>query len=335
VDTPQHGRFGSSLYARPMTHSVSVAAPTILLMGPTAAGKTDLALELVAEFPVEIVSVDSAMVYRGLDIGSGKPARDTLKSAPHHLVDILDPSERYSAGQFVRDARRLINEIRARGNVPLFVGGTMLYFKALTQGIADLPEADAAVRAELGARGANIGWPAMHAELAQVDPIAAQKILPNDAQRIQRALEVHRLTGKPLSELHAAALRQSLNDDSLALAWSPANRAALYDRIATRFDRMMAAGFLEEVRRLRERADLSPELPALRSVGYRQLWGYLGGEYDLAEAVRLGVIATRHLARRQLIWLRAMPEINWFDSLESAASDRIKTRIENYIATKL
>jgi tRNA dimethylallyltransferase len=309
--------------------------PVILLMGPTAAGKTDLALELAAEFPVEIISVDSTMVYRGLDIGSGKPDRDVLARVPHHLVDILDPSERYSAGQFMRDAQRLIDEIRARGKVPLFVGGTMLYFKALTQGLADLPPADPVVRAELDARGGCIGWPAMHAELVQVDPVAAQKILPNDAQRIQRALEVFRLTGKPLSALHAAAVRQSLNDDALTLAWSPVSREALYDRIAVRFERMMASGFLEEVYRLRARPDLSAELPALRAVGYRQLLGHLAGDYDLAEAVRLGVIATRHLARRQLIWLRAMPKINWFDSLDVATSVRIKSQIKEHISAML
>ncbi len=309
--------------------------PAILLMGPTAAGKTDLALELAAEFPLEIVSVDSAMVYRGLDIGTGKPVREILERVPHHLVDILDPSERYSAGQFVRDATRLSTEIRARGKVPLFVGGTMLYFKALTQGLADLPEADPSVRAELSARAATIGWPAMHAELALIDPIAAQKILHHDAQRIQRALEVYRLTSKPLSALHAAAVRQTLNSDALALAWSPANRATLYDRIEARFDHMMKAGLLDEVSHLRERTDLSPELPALRSVGYRQLWGHLAGEYDLQEAVRLGVIATRHLARRQLIWLRAMPEINWFDSLDLAARVHIKSKIKYHIASML
>jgi tRNA dimethylallyltransferase len=308
--------------------------PAVLLMGPTAAGKTDLAIELVAQFPLEIVSVDSAMVYRGLNIGSGKPSREILDRIPHHLVDILDPTERYSAGQFVRDAKRVSDAIRARGKVPLFVGGTMLYFKALTQGLADLPEADVAVRAELDARGAAIGWPVMHAELARIDPVAAQKILPNDAQRIQRALEVYRLTGKPLSELHAA-IRQTLNDDFLALAWAPANRASLYDRIALRFSQMMASGFLAEVQCLRARTDLSPELPALRSVGYRQLWGHLAGQYDLNEAVRLGVIATRQLARRQLIWLRAMPEINWFDSLDAAANVHIKNQIREHIAPML
>jgi tRNA dimethylallyltransferase len=309
--------------------------PTILLMGPTAAGKTDLALELVAEFPLEIISVDSAMVYRGLDVGSGKPSRAILERVPHHLVDVLDPSQRYSAGQFVRDARRLSDEVRSRGKAPLFVGGTMLYFKALTQGLADLPEADPAVRAELDARGAIIGWPAMHAELAQVDPRAAHKILPNDAQRIQRALEVYRLTGQPLSVLQATTVRQTLNDDALSLAWSPANRGTLYDRIAARFDQMMTAGFLEEVRQLSLRTELTPDLPALRSVGYRQLWQHLAGEYDLGEAVRLGVIATRQLARRQLIWLRAMPQINWFDSLDVGANGHIKAQIKNHIAAML
>jgi tRNA dimethylallyltransferase len=311
------------------------APPVILLMGPTAAGKTDLALELAAEYPLEIVSVDSAMVYRGLDIGTGKPAPEILARVPHHLVDILDPSEQYSAGQFVRDAVRLIDAIRARNKVPLLVGGTMLYFKALTQGLADLPTADPIVRAELDERGASLGWPAMHAELAQVDPLAAQKIQPNDAQRIQRALEVYRLTGRPLSALHAATVRQSLNDGALALAWSPANRAALYDRIALRFEHMMAAGFLDEVHRLRARTDLSTDLPALRAVGYRQLSGHLDGKYDLSEAIKLGVIATRQLARRQLIWLRAMSELTWFDSLDVATTARIKSQIKEHIAAIL
>jgi tRNA dimethylallyltransferase len=309
--------------------------PTILLMGPTAAGKTDLALELAADLPLEIVSVDSAMVYRGLDIGTGKPPRDVLDRVPHHLVDILDPSERYSAGQFVRDAARVSDDIRARGKIPLFVGGTMLYFKALTQGLADLPEADAKIRADLSALAAKVGWPAMHAGLSQVDPVAAQKILANDGQRIQRAWEVYRITGRPISQLHAEALRQTLNDDFLPLAWSPVSREALYDRIAVRFNSMMAAGFLSEVEHLRARTELSPELPALRSVGYRQLWGHLAGEYDVAEAVRLGIIATRQLARRQLIWLRAMTEINWFDCLDAAARDRIKNKIKVHIAAKL
>jgi tRNA dimethylallyltransferase len=296
-------------------------------MGPTAAGKTDLALELFAEFPVEIVSVDSAMVYRGLDIGTGKPSRETLERVPHHLVDMLDPGERYSAGQFVRDAHLLISDIRSRGKVPLLVGGTMLYFKALIHGIADLPEANEAIRAELNHRAADVGWPVMHAELACIDPSAAKKILPNDAQRIQRALEVYRVTGRRLSDLQVDNVRQSPKENFVSLVWSPADRAALYDRIAARFARMLEFGFVEEVQRLFARKDLSRDLPALRAVGYRQLLNHFYGEISRDEAVRQGIIATRHLARRQLIWLRASQAYEWFDSLELSGAARIKRRI--------
>jgi tRNA dimethylallyltransferase len=307
---------------------------SIALMGPTAAGKTDLAIELAAEFPVEIVSVDSALVYRGLDIGTGKPARELLERVPHHLIDILDPTERYSAGQFVRDAQRIGAEIRSHGKVPLFVGGTMLYFKALTEGIADLPEANPEVRAALSARAVQVGWPAMHAELSRVDAIAAQKILPNDGQRIQRALEVYQLTGVPLSTLQRE-VRQTLNENFLSLAWSPADRIALYDRIERRFNQMIEDGLVEEVRQLYQRGDLSPELPSMRSVGYRQLWEHFAGSRSLEEAVELSVIATRHLARRQLIWLRAMPKIKWLDSLDVDAKVHIKTEIKRYLAAML
>lgn len=296
-------------------------------MGPTAAGKTDLALEWAAKFPVEIISVDSAMIYRGLDIGTGKPPREVLERVPHHLVDICDPSEVYSAGRFVRDARRLIAEIRARGKVPLLVGGTMLYFRALVRGIADLPGANAEVRALIDAQAREVGWPAMHAELVRIDPQAASRILVNDAQRIQRALEVFKLTGQPLSVLQAAALGETPSERYLSLVWSPAERAQLYERIERRFHQMRVSGFLQEVAILHARKDLSPELPALRSVGYRQLLGHLAGQYDLEEGIRLGIIATRHLARRQLIWLRSMTEVEWFDSLESSALDRINQRV--------
>ncbi len=302
-------------------------SPVILLMGPTAAGKTDLALELVETFPLEIVSVDSAMVYRGLDIGTGKPPHDILERVPHHLVDILDPSGRYSAGQFVRDAERLIGEIRARGKVPLFVGGTMLYFKALMYGLADLPEANPCVRADLNAQAENVGWPQLHAELTQVDPIAAQKILPNDAQRIQRALEVFRLTGRRLSELQVDTAKQALNEDFQPLVWAPSDRARLYERIAARFMRMVECGFVAEVQRLAARKDLSCDLPAMRAVGYRQLLEFVAGRHSEEEAIRQGIVATRHLARRQLIWLRASTAYEWFDSLELSALARIKGRI--------
>lgn len=305
------------------------SAPIPLIMGPTGAGKTDLALELASRHPIEIVSVDSAMVYRGMDIGTGKPPPDVLRQVPHHLVDILDPSERYSAGQFVRDARRAIDEIRARGKLPLLVGGTMLYFRALRRGIAEMPSADPAIRREIDREAAERGWPALHAELAAADPVSASRIRPNDAQRIQRALEVYRLTGKTLTELHAA----QPSDPGLrfaAFAWVPGDRQKLYEAIERRFENMMRQGFLEEVRRLYERGDLDPDLPALRSVGYRQLWEHLSGRDALESAARRAVIATRHLARRQLIWLRSETDLTWIDALESSSSaqmDRTLRRI--------
>ena len=304
----------------------------ILLMGPTGAGKTDLAIELAAAWPVEIVSVDSALVYRGLDIGTGKPARDVLARVPHHLVDILDPAQPYSAGQFIRDAVRLFGEIRARGRVPLLVGGTMLYFRALTRGMAPLPPADPQMRADLAAEAQELGWPALHRQLAQVDAAAAARILPNDAQRIQRALEVFHLTGQPLTEWQAVT-RPALPDVQFQrIAWGPADREVLYARIEQRFNAMLTAGFLEEVRHLYGRSDLHPELPALRSVGYRQLWTHLAGVTTLADAVREGILATRHLARRQLIWLRKEPDLEWIDSLDSASPARIKACMARFFA---
>ena len=300
-----------------------MARRAILLMGPTGAGKTDLAVELAGQWPVEIISVDSALVYRGMDIGTGKPGRDVLARVPHHLVDILDPAEPYSAGQFVRDAVRLMADIHARGKVPLLVGGTMLYFRALKRGMAVLPEADPATRAEIEAEARAKGWPALHAELGRVDPLAAGRILVNDSQRIQRALEVFRLTGEPLSHWQAATQVPAPDVAFHRIAWGPVDRERLYERIERRFHAMMAAGFLDEVRQLLARKDLSPELPALRSVGYRQLWAHLAGEVPLEEAVRAGILATRHLARRQLIWLRKEPDCEWMDSLDSGISARI------------
>lgn len=296
----------------------------VLIMGPTGAGKTDLAIRLAARLPVEIVSVDSAMVYRGLDIGTGKPDPATLARYPHHLVDILDPAEAYSAGQFVRDARRVIDEIHARGRVPLLVGGTMLYFRALRRGLAELPEADAAVRASIDAQATQRGWPAMHAELAQIDARAAARIQPNDGQRIQRALEVFRISGKTLSELHAATAIPDPQLNFVAYAWSPGDRERLYAGIGDRFHAMLRAGFVEEVRHLHARNDLHPRLPAIRSVGYRQLWSFLDGEVPLEKAATNAIIATRHLARRQLVWLRADQELNWIDALDSHASAQME-----------
>jgi tRNA dimethylallyltransferase len=300
--------------------------PIPLILGPTGAGKTDLALRLAERHELEIVSVDSAMVYRGMDIGTGKPAPEVLRRHPHHLVDILDPLQAYSAGQFVRDARQAIDAIRARGKLPLLVGGTMLYFRALRRGLADMPAADPEVRAAIDAEAALRGWPALHAELAVLDPAAARRIQPNDAQRIQRALEVHRLTGKTLSELHAV---QSTDADLrfAAYAWVPGNRERLYAAIEQRFRAMMDAGLLAEVRKLYLRGDLHADLPAIRSVGYRQLWEHLSGRDTLDSAIQRAIFATRHLARRQLIWLRSEPDIQWLDALESSAADHMEHAI--------
>lgn len=303
---------------------MSAAIP--LILGPTGAGKTDLALRLAERHDLEIVSVDSAMVYRGMDIGTGKPPPEVLRRHPHHLVDILDPSQAYSAGQFVRDARRAIDDIRGRGKLPLLVGGTMLYFRALRRGLADMPAADPQVRAAIDAEAGLRGWPALHAELAALDPRSAQRIQPNDAQRIQRALEVHRLTGKTLTQLHAA---QPVNSDLTfaAYAWVPSERERLYAAIEQRLHAMMRAGFLDEVRKLYLRGDLHADLPAIRCVGYRQLWEHLSGRDTLESALQRAIFATRHLARRQLIWLRAESDIKWLDALESAAAAHMEHAI--------
>jgi tRNA dimethylallyltransferase len=280
-------------------------ADAVLIAGPTGAGKTDLALELAGRFPVEIVSVDSAQVYRGMDIGTAKPSAATRARVPHHLIDVCDPAEAYSAGRFRRDALDLIGAIRARGRLPLLVGGTMLYFRALMHGIAPLPEADPVVRAGIDRRAAALGWPALHAELAALDPEAAVRIRPADGQRIQRALEVLELTGERLSRLQKLASPAPLAFAAFALV--PDDRVALYARIDARFHRMMEEGFLDEVRALRARGDLDPDLPSLRSVGYRQLWTHLAGACSLEQAVAEGQRATRNLAKRQLTWIRSEP----------------------------
>jgi tRNA dimethylallyltransferase len=307
--------------------TAATSARVVLIMGPTGAGKTDLAIRLAERFPVEIVSVDSAMVYRGMDIGTGKPPHTILQRHPHHLVDILDPSQAYSAGQFVRDAHNAIDAIRARGKLPLLVGGTMLYFRALRRGLAEMPQADPAVRREIDQQGALRGWPAMHAELAAIDPHAAGRIQPNDAQRIQRALEVHRLSGRTLTELHAAASPARPDLAYIAFAWGPSERARLYEGIERRFRQMMDAGLLDEVRRLYERGDLNAALPAIRSVGYRQLWEHLASGGPLDHAIQRAILATRHLARRQLIWLRSESEVEWVDALEADCLAHMERRI--------
>jgi tRNA dimethylallyltransferase len=310
-----------------MKSQAQPAIPVVLIMGPTGAGKTDLALRLAERLPIEIVSVDSAMVYRDMNIGTGKPPREVLERHPHHLVDILDPSEAYSAGQFVRDARRAIDEIRKRGKLPLLVGGTMLYFRALRRGLADMPGANPEIRAAIDADAVQRGWPAMHAELATIDPKAAARIQPNDAQRIQRALEVFRITGSSLSELHSTATAADSSLSFTCVAWAPGDRERLYAGIDARFHQMMQAGLLDEVRRLKQRADLHERLPAIRSVGYRQLWEHLSGAGTLDSAVQRAIFATRHLARRQLIWLRSENDLNWVDALETKAADRIERQV--------
>ncbi|HEY5757202.1 MAG TPA: tRNA (adenosine(37)-N6)-dimethylallyltransferase MiaA [Steroidobacter sp.] len=310
---------------------LSPATPIPLIMGPTGAGKTDLALRLAANYPIEIVSVDSALVYRGMDIGTGKPSREELERFPHHLVDILDPSQPYSAGQFVRDAVQAIGDIRKRGKLPVLVGGTMLYFRALRRGLAEMPQADPRVRQEIDAEAARSGWPALHAQLALLDPLTAQRIQPNDGQRIQRALEVHRLTGRTLSELHAQTRPADPSMKFAAFAWAPSDRERLYQAIERRFELMMQAGLLAEVRRLKERGDLHAELPAIRSVGYRQLWEHLCGSESLTASVQRAIFATRHLARRQLIWLRAEDNVQWCDALDSTAAGPIENAVATFV----
>lgn len=287
--------------------------PVLCLMGPTAAGKTPLAVELVQKFPCEIISVDSAMIYRGMDIGTAKPDAETLKIAPHRLIDILDPAEIYSAGKFRDDALREINDIHAQGKIPLLAGGTMLYFRALLFGIADLPRADQALRDEITGRAEQEGWASLHAELAQVDPKAAEKINPNDAQRIQRALEVYQLTGVPITAQQET--ESPLKDyDVHTFVLMPSSRENLHTRIAQRFDQMLAEGFIDEVKSLYARGDLSPELPSIRSVGYRQAWDYLAGNVDYDTMRDMAIAATRQLAKRQITWLRTWPGCQMFDS---------------------
>jgi tRNA dimethylallyltransferase len=279
--------------------------PVLVLSGPTGSGKTDWAIALARAAPVEIVSVDSALVYRGLDIGTAKPAAALRATIPHHLVDICEPTDSYSAGRFVADARAAIDAIHARQRVPLLVGGTMLYLRALLVGLASLPQAAPGLRAELDERARLEGWPALHAQLARLDPVAAARIAPADSQRIQRALEVCLSAGRPISELQRATVSPLAGWPVHHWVLVPKDRAVLHERLARRFKAMMAAGFLEEVRALRGRGDLTARHPAMRAVGYRQLWGHLDGEYDLENALRRGVAATRQLAKRQLTWMRS------------------------------
>jgi tRNA dimethylallyltransferase len=311
--------------------------PCIALAGPTAAGKTAAALAIARHWPVEIISVDSALVYRGMDIGTAKPEGGELAAVPHHLIDIRDPLHAYSAAEFVQDAQRLTTGIRARGRVPLLVGGTMLYFKALFEGLDDMPPADAAVRAKLALEAAAGGWPALHAELARVDPATAARLAPNDSQRISRAIEVFRVSGQPLSFFHQRHAGKNMEDNAAKagatafISLEPADRAWLHGRIAQRFDAMLAAGFVDEVRALRARGDLTPDLPAMRCVGYRQAWEALEGTSPMGDLRDKGIFATRQLAKRQITWLRAMPQRQVVACDDPSALEQVLDRVRAHL----
>ena len=290
----------------------------IFLMGPTASGKTDLAIQLRQQLPVEVISVDSALIYRGMDIGTAKPSKAELALAPHRLIDICDPAESYSAANFRTDALREMQEISAQGKIPLLVGGTMLYYKALLEGLSPLPSADEKVRSEIEAKAALIGWGGLHRELSKIDPISAQRINPNDSQRINRALEVFYLTGKTLTEL-TAQKGEALPYDIMQFAIAPEQREVLHLRIEQRFHKMIELGFQQEVEKLYRHPDLNENLPSIRCVGYRQMWEYLRGDYNHDEMVFRGICATRQLAKRQITWLRGWTSpIQWLDSLQPA-----------------
>nr|VFK51087.1 MAG: tRNA dimethylallyltransferase [Candidatus Kentron sp. TUN]VFK52506.1 MAG: tRNA dimethylallyltransferase [Candidatus Kentron sp. TUN]VFK52827.1 MAG: tRNA dimethylallyltransferase [Candidatus Kentron sp. TUN] len=297
--------------------------PVIFLLGPTASGKTDIAVELVRRLPLEIVSVDSTLVYRGLDIGTGKPEPDILAIAPHRLIDIRDPVEPYSAAEFVKDAQQAITEIEANGRIPLLVGGTGLYFRALRYGLSPLPSANPAVRNRLTEQAGKLGWPILHRRLMQVDPPAAARIHPNDPQRIQRALEVYELTGSPMTTLLSRHARHTLDRHIIQLALEPVDRSALHERITARFHEMLARGLVAEVQRLRDRGDLHSDLPSMRAVGYRQVWNYLAGQVDYSGMVATAIATTRQLAKRQLTWLRSEIKVERFSCQDVGIPDKI------------
>ena len=317
---------------------IDTLPPAIFLMGPTASGKTDLALQLADTLPCEIISVDSALIYRGMDIGSAKPNAEILQKYPHHLIDILDPAQSYSAAQFRDDALQAMADITARGRIPLLVGGTMLYFKALTEGLAAMPSADPEVRARLEQQAASEGWAALHTELQRIDPVSAQRIHPNDPQRLLRALEVWHISGQTMTQLRA---KQSLEKQQLlasngahlpynvaTFAIAPQQRSVLHERIAQRFQQMLEQGFIAEVEALRQRGDLHIDLPSIRAVGYRQAWAYLDGEYAYDEMFERGIIATRQLAKRQFTWLRSWDDVEWLDSLSCNKMSQVLKRLE-------
>ncbi|QNS15799.1 tRNA (adenosine(37)-N6)-dimethylallyltransferase MiaA [Mannheimia bovis] len=304
----------------------------LFLMGPTASGKTDLAIALRQELPVEVISVDSALIYKGMDIGTAKPSKTELELAPHRLIDILDPAESYSAMNFHADALREMAEITAQGKIPLLVGGTMLYYKALLEGLSPLPSAAPTIRAEIEARAEQHGWAVLHQELVKIDPVAGTRINPNDSQRINRALEVFYITGKTMTEL-TAQQGETLPYNILQFAIAPQDRAVLHQRIEQRFHKMIDLGFEEEVKRLFLREDLHINLPSIRCVGYRQMWEYLQGDISLDEAIFKGICATRQLAKRQITWLRSWQgELTWLDSLDPTSSkEKMVEKIDHYL----
>jgi tRNA dimethylallyltransferase len=305
--------------------------PAILIMGPTASGKTAVAMALADRYPVELISVDSAQVFIDMDVGTAKPDRATLARYPHRLIDIITPEESYSAARFCHDALAAMAEITAAGKVPLLVGGTMLYFRALLHGLADLPQADTALRAEIDAEAAAEGWPAMHAKLAQLDPSTAARLHPTDSQRLQRALEICRLSGRPMSELLSESEQQKPPYDFLSIGLLPSDRAVLHARIARRFDEMLLAGLDDELRMLRQKYDLHPTLPAMRCVGYRQAWEAQEGTIPRMELRDRGIFATRQLAKRQITWLSNSFEAEHFDCLDPALTGRIAARTEAFL----
>ena len=313
--------------------SPSRLPPAILIMGPTASGKTAVAMALADRFPIELISVDSAQVFRDMDVGTAKPDRATLARYPHRLIDIISPEESYSAARFRADALIAMADITAAGKVPVLVGGTMLYFRALLHGLADLPQADAVLRAEIDAEAAAEGWPAMHAKLAELDPATAARLHSTDSQRLQRALEICRLSGRPMSELLAESEKQKPPYDLLSIALLPSDRAVLHERIARRFDEMLLAGLDDEVRMLRRKYTLSLDLPSMRCVGYRQTWEAQDGTLPHNELRDRGIFATRQLAKRQITWLTNSFEAESFDCLDVALSEKIAARVGAFLAS--
>ncbi|MEN8217668.1 MAG: tRNA (adenosine(37)-N6)-dimethylallyltransferase MiaA [Pseudomonadota bacterium] len=305
--------------------------PCIFLMGPTASGKTDLAISLVKHLPCDIISVDSAMIYQGMDIGTAKPSADILAQAPHRLIDIRDPAQSYSVGQFCTDAQAEIQAIQSAGRIPLLVGGTMLYFHSLQRGLSELPSANPQVRQRLNQEAEQMGWAAMHQRLTKIDPQTAQRIHPNDSQRIQRALEVYEVSGETMTAWYAKSPAQGWSYPTIKLVIAPEQRSTIHARIAQRFQTMLEQGLIEEVRSLFMRGDLNPDLPSMRCVGYRQVWHYLAGELDYASLPEKAIIATRQLAKRQLTWLRAQTDAYWFDSLEPNLTQQVLKWLEKTI----